>query len=84
MPEDPLLTPLQLGALTLPNRVVMTAVKLGYSTKQSTVNERHIAFYVRRAQGEAGLITSEPLYVQLSGRELPTQLGIHNDEMVAG
>lgn len=84
MPEDPLLTPLRVGTLTLPNRVVMTTVKLGYSTQQSTVNERHIAFYVRRAQGEAGLITSEPLYVQPNGRELPTQLGIHNDEMVVG
>jgi 2,4-dienoyl-CoA reductase-like NADH-dependent reductase (Old Yellow Enzyme family) len=62
----------------------MTTVKLGYSTPQSTVNQRHIAFYVRRAQGKVGLITSESLYVQPSGRELPTQLGIHTDEMVAG
>ena len=84
MHNDPLLQPLQLGSLELPNRVVMTTVKLGYSTQQSTVNERHIAFYVRRAQGKVGLITSESMYFQLDGREIPGQLGIHHDDMIKG
>lgn len=84
MHDDPLLQPLQLGSLTLPNRVVMTTIKLGYSTQQGTVNQRHIAFYVRRAQGAVGLITTEPMYVQLNGREIPTQLGIHSDDMAEG
>jgi 2,4-dienoyl-CoA reductase-like NADH-dependent reductase (Old Yellow Enzyme family)/thioredoxin reductase len=62
----------------------MTAVKLGYSSGKGGVNDRHIAFYVRRAQGGVGLITSEPMYVQHNGRELPTQLGIHTGESTAG
>jgi 2,4-dienoyl-CoA reductase-like NADH-dependent reductase (Old Yellow Enzyme family)/thioredoxin reductase len=32
----------------------------------------------------AGLIASEPMYVQRNGRELPTQLGIHTDELLSG
>jgi 2,4-dienoyl-CoA reductase-like NADH-dependent reductase (Old Yellow Enzyme family)/thioredoxin reductase len=79
-----MLQPFQLGSLTLPNRVVMTTVKLGYGTAKGEVTDRHAAFYVRRAQGGAGLITSEPMYVQLNGRELPTQLGIDADELVSG
>lgn len=79
-----LLEPFQLGSLTIPNRVVMTTVKLGYGNKEGGVNKRHIAFYRRRAEGNIGLMTIEPMYVQLNGRELPTQLGIHNDELIPG
>jgi 2,4-dienoyl-CoA reductase-like NADH-dependent reductase (Old Yellow Enzyme family)/thioredoxin reductase len=82
--SDKLLQPFQLGTLALPNRVVMTTVKLGYGTEKGDVTDRHVAFYVRRAQGGAGLITSEPMYVQRNGRELPTQLGIHTDKLVFG
>jgi 2,4-dienoyl-CoA reductase-like NADH-dependent reductase (Old Yellow Enzyme family)/thioredoxin reductase len=74
----------QLGSLKLPNRVVMTTVKLGYGTGKGEVTDQHVAFYVRRAQGGVGLIASEPMYVQKNGRELPTQLSIHADELVSG
>ncbi|MGD8868489.1 MAG: FAD-dependent oxidoreductase [Gemmatimonadales bacterium] len=84
MPDDPLFRPLRIGALALPNRVVMTTVKLGYATETGEVTERHVAFYARRAQGGVGLVTSEPLYVHHDGRELPTQLGIDNDAQTGG
>ncbi|MEN8171842.1 MAG: FAD-dependent oxidoreductase [Chloroflexota bacterium] len=85
MPKnEKLLAPLTLGSLTLPNRVVMTTVKLGYGNIKGEVNQRHIAFYRRRAEGHVGLITTEPMYVMLNGRELPTQLGVHNDKLVPG
>ena len=82
--HDQLIEPFQLGSLTIPNRVVMTTVKLGYGNKEGEVNKRHIAFYQRRAEGNIGLMTTAPLYIQLNGRELPTQLGIHNDELIPG
>jgi 2,4-dienoyl-CoA reductase-like NADH-dependent reductase (Old Yellow Enzyme family)/thioredoxin reductase len=84
MNHDPLFQPLQLGSLSLPNRVVMTTVKLGYASQAGEVSERHVAFYIRRAEGGAALLTTEPLYVQGNGRELPTQLGIHEDSLVPG
>ncbi len=84
MYRDPLFEPLPVGALTLPNRVVMTAVKLGYGTEQGEVTKRHVAFYALRAHGGVGLITTEPLYVQVNGRELATQLGVHEDRLVGG
>lgn len=79
-----LFRPLTIGSLRLPNRVLMTTIKLGYGTPQGEVTERHIAFYVRRVEGDVGLITTEPLYISLNGRELPTQMGIHEDRLVDG
>jgi 2,4-dienoyl-CoA reductase-like NADH-dependent reductase (Old Yellow Enzyme family)/thioredoxin reductase len=84
MSAEILFQPLSIASLTLPNRVLMTTVKLGYGTLQGEVTERHIAFYVRRAEGGVGLITTEPLYVHPTGRELPTQLGIHDDALTFG
>ncbi len=84
MTRDPILEPLSVGSLNLPNRVVMTTVKLGYATPAGEVTRRHIAFYSRRAAGGVGLLTTEPLYVEKSGRELPTQMGIHDDALVPG
>jgi 2,4-dienoyl-CoA reductase-like NADH-dependent reductase (Old Yellow Enzyme family)/thioredoxin reductase len=84
MREDPIFQPFRVGTLTLPNRVVMTAVKLGYAPPTGEVTDGHTAFYARRAQGGVGLLTTEPLYVQLNGRELPTQLGAHEDSLTDG
>jgi 2,4-dienoyl-CoA reductase-like NADH-dependent reductase (Old Yellow Enzyme family)/thioredoxin reductase len=84
MSTDLLFQPLRVGTLTLPNRLLMTTVKLGYGGLDGRVTERHIAFYARRAEGGVGLMVTEPLYVQRNGRELPTQLGIDHDELVEG
>ena len=84
MSTDLLFQPLQVGGLTLPNRLLMTTVKLGYATPEGAVTERHIGFYARRAAGGVGLMVTEPLYVQRNGRELPTQLGIDDDRLVEG
>jgi 2,4-dienoyl-CoA reductase-like NADH-dependent reductase (Old Yellow Enzyme family) len=73
---------LTIASLKLPNRGLMTTVKLGYGTPQGEVTERHIAFYVRRVEGDVGLITTEPLYIHPNGRELPTQLGVHEDRLL--
>jgi 2,4-dienoyl-CoA reductase-like NADH-dependent reductase (Old Yellow Enzyme family)/thioredoxin reductase len=84
MATDNIFQPIQVGTLELPNRVLMTTIKLGYGTSQGDVTDRHIAFYVRRADGGVGLITTEPMYIHPNGRELPTQLGIHEDRLVDG
>lgn len=83
MPET-MLQPIDLGSLTLPNRIVMTTLKLGYCTDAGEVNDRHMAFYRRRARAGVGLISSEPLYVQVNGREIPTQLGADSDILIPG
>jgi len=50
-----LFSPIAINSLLLKNRIVMTAMHLGY-TPGGAVTERLIAFYALRAKGGAGLI----------------------------
>ena len=50
-----LFSPIQINSLHLKNRIVMTAMHLGY-TPGGTVTDRLIKFYSLRAKGGAGLI----------------------------
>lgn len=50
-----LFTPLTIGTLTIPNRIVMPALHLVYCA-DGTVTDRLAAFYARRAKGGAGLL----------------------------
>ena len=76
--------PARIGTTLLPNRLVMAPLKTGYGSGTGESTRRHEEFYARRAQGGVGLIILEPMYVHPSGKELPTQLGIHTDEMIDG
>jgi 2,4-dienoyl-CoA reductase-like NADH-dependent reductase (Old Yellow Enzyme family)/thioredoxin reductase len=69
--------------LTLKNPYIMAPVKLGYTNKDGKVNQRHIDFYVLRSKHVAA-VTLEPLYLDSQLRELPTQLGIDNDDKIEG
>ena len=61
----------------------MAPVKLGYSDGTGLVNDRHLQFYQRRNK-HIGAITPEPMYMDAGLRELPTQLGIDNDDKING
>jgi len=50
-----LFSPIQINLMVLKNRIVMTAMHLGY-TPGGTVTERLVEFYALRAKGGAGLI----------------------------
>jgi len=68
--------------LDLRNEFVFPPIKLGYS-EDGTVNERHIDFYSIRSS-HVGAVTLEPLYLRKDLREIPTQLGIDDDDRVRG
>ncbi|MCD6556439.1 MAG: FAD-dependent oxidoreductase [Bacteroidales bacterium] len=69
----------------LKNNFIMPPLKLGYCEKEKPgfVNERHLNFY-NRVGKHLGALIPEPLYMDLSLREIPTQLGIDNDDKIAG
>jgi len=73
-----------IGTLTLSNRFIMAPVKTGYGNLAGEVTQRYINFYLRRAEGGVGLITTEPMYIHPSGKELPNQIGIHEDNLIDG
>jgi 2,4-dienoyl-CoA reductase-like NADH-dependent reductase (Old Yellow Enzyme family)/thioredoxin reductase len=61
----------------------MATVKLGYSDGTGIVTQRHLDFYKPRSR-HVGAVTLEPLYMDSGLRELPTQLGIDNDNKLTG
>lgn len=69
--------------LQLRNEFLMPPIKLGYSDGTGVVTQKHIDFYNDRAK-DIGAITLEPLFMDSRLRELPTQLGIHHDDMIDG
>lgn len=54
-PYPHLLSPGQIGGLTLRNRVVMVPIDSIFSTEDGASNERHRAYLAARAKGGVGL-----------------------------
>ena len=76
--------PLRVGPVELPNRLALAPVKTAFGGTDGMATDRHIAYYRRRAQGGAGLIIIEPLFVDPMGREHPRQLGANTDVNIPG
>ncbi len=67
--------------INLRNNFIMALLKLGYSDGKGNVTDKHLEFYNRRSK-HVGAVTLEPLYPDAGLRELPTQLGIDNDDKI--
>ena len=61
----------------------MATVKTGYGNKEGFITPKHLNFYKARSK-HIGAIIPEPLYLDKGLRELPTQIGIDNDEKITG
>jgi len=69
--------------LQLKNQFIFAPIKLGYSDGNGHVTEKHISFYSARSK-HLGAITLEPLYMDKGLREIPTQLGMDNNDKIEG
>ena len=54
-----LFKPLQIGSLTVRNRIVFSAHLTNYATQDGRPSDQHAAYYAARAAGGAGLIITE-------------------------
>src|SRR4051794_4315859 len=80
---SPLLKPLQLGPLTLENRVVMAPLTRMRATSPGDVpNDLMREYYTQRAG--AGLVVSEGTQISPQGKGYMDTPGIHSDEQVRG
>lgn len=71
--------------VTLPNRIVMSPMCMYACTDEDgKVTDWHLIHYSTRAVGQVGLIMIEATAVQENGRISAQDLGIWNDEHVAG
>lgn len=75
--------PLKLGALTLPNRIIMAPLTRMRSRQPGNVPYALNAEYYAQRAG-AGLIISEASQISQQGQGYPATPGIHSPEQVAG
>ena len=59
MSLNDLFTPFSIGNLNLENRIVMPPMATNYATPEGFVTDRQIAYYIERAKGGVGYITTE-------------------------
>jgi N-ethylmaleimide reductase len=82
MSTDILFKPLRLGALSLPNRIVMpglTRMRAGPAGVPTALNAK---YYGQRAS--AGLNITEATAISIQGHGYPNMPGIHSPEQIAG
>ena len=84
MPADSasLFAPLELGNITLPNRIVVSPM-CQYSAEDGFANDWHLVHLGSRAVGGAGLVITEATAVRPEGRISPQDLGLWKDEHIA-
>jgi N-ethylmaleimide reductase len=75
-------SPLRLGPLQLPNRVVMAPMTRNRAGRGNAPGPLNATYYAQRAS--AGLIISEATQISPQGLGYPGTPGIHNPEQVAG
>jgi len=79
-----LFEPLSVGAMEIPNRIVMPAMGTNMANSDGTVSDRTRNYYVERAKGGVGLIIVEATCVDPGGKAMPNQLCIDRDEVIPG
>jgi hypothetical protein len=76
-----LFSPLQIRALTLRNRIVLSPM-LQYSADAGYVNDWHLMHYGKFAAGGAGLVFVESTKVDPRGCTTPRDLGLWKDDYI--
>ena len=82
MNTNDLFAPIKLGALELPNRIVMAPLTRSRAVAGNVPNPLAVTYYTQRAS--AGLIISEATQICPQGQGYPATPGIHTPEQVTG
>ena len=82
MSPDPLFQPLALGAIEMPNRVVMAPLTRLRANADDAPHELQAEHYRQRAS--AGLLIAEATQVSPQGKGYAGAPGVHSDAQVAG
>jgi 2,4-dienoyl-CoA reductase-like NADH-dependent reductase (Old Yellow Enzyme family) len=77
-----LFNPLQLGAIELPNRILMAPLTRARAGREGVPNELMARYYAQRAS--AGLIISEATGITREGLGWPNAPGLWNEAQVDG
>ena len=69
--------------LDIRNPFIFAPIKTGFGDNSGLINDKHIAFYSRRANF-LGAITPEPMFLDKGLREIPQQIGIDSEDKLPG
>ncbi|MDP7239935.1 MAG: NADH:flavin oxidoreductase, partial [Dehalococcoidia bacterium] len=82
---EELFQPGTIGAMTLPNRIVMAPMGTNLADVDGSITQRSLDYYEARAKGGSGLVIVEVSGVELSkGRTIRRQIGIDDDKFLEG
>ncbi len=79
-----LFSPIRLGSLELPNRIVFAATSSELADKDGFVFDDMAEYYAERARGGTGLIIVEATYVEQEGKRLHHNAMLHEDKFIPG
>lgn len=79
-----LFTPITFKNMTLKNRIVMPPMCMYSAAEDGKITDWHITHYATRAVGQVGLVIVEATSVEPRGRISDRDLGIWDDEHIAG
>lgn len=78
-----LFSPIRIGSMQLPNRIVMSPMTTDYGNIEQEPSDRLLAYLEARAAGGVGLITLEVCSVALDHRYQTNSLSLSEDRFVA-
>lgn len=81
---SPLLEPLKLGSVTLPNRMVVSPMQQYKAGEDGQVRDWHFIHLSKLAVGGFGLVFTEALGIEPEGRLTHHDLGVWDDSFVPG
>ena len=80
-----LFSPIQLGNMTVKNRIFMSAMSTALCSMENEVTDEALAYYIARARGGAGFLTTENVMVdENSHYNIPNNMGLYRDEQIPG
>jgi 2,4-dienoyl-CoA reductase-like NADH-dependent reductase (Old Yellow Enzyme family) len=79
-----LFSPLQVGNLTLKNRITLAPMFLCYGNPDGTVSEKMIEFYARRAKAGVSLLVVEASAVDAKGAGSSRMIRVDDDRFIPG
>jgi len=79
-----LFTPVSIGTLEIPNRMMRSATAERMANKNGYPREQFYSFYRELAAGGVGLIVTGHMYVHPSGKCHPEMTGVYEDGQISG
>lgn len=84
MPSGALFTPILIGGVEVPNRIVLPAMTTRLADAEGNVTDELIAYYRARAAAGVGLVTVEMSAPERAGRHRARELSLLEDGVIPG